>query len=151
MSTDYQHKIQKVLIANRSEIALRIHATCHSLGIKTVAIYSPEDILSAFVYKANEAHPLSRNGFSAYMEQDEIISIALKTGANAIHPGYGFLSENALFAEKVANAGLIWIGPSSESIRQMGDKNLARNIMQQAGVSVVPGQRNRQNLGAANC
>jgi acetyl/propionyl-CoA carboxylase alpha subunit len=139
MTPENDLKINKVLIANRSEIALRIQATCHTLGIKTVAIYSPEDVMSSYVYKASEAYRLSASGFSAYLNQDEIIAIAKQAGVDAIHPGYGFLSENAVFAQKVIDSKILWIGPHPESIKLMGDKSAARDIMQRAGVPVVPG------------
>jgi len=131
--------IRTILIANRSEIALRVQATCHAMGIKTVAIYSPEDMYASYVYNAHEAYKLSKSGFAGYLNQEEIISIALKSGADAIHPGYGFLSENSNFAQKVLDAGIIWVGPSPESIKLMGDKGTARDIMVRAGVPIVPG------------
>lgn len=131
--------LKKVLIANRSEIALRIQATCHALGYQTVAIFSQEDRHASFVYSATEAFCLSQLGHMAYLAQDEIIQIALKAGVQAIHPGYGFLSENNLFAQKVIDAGLIWIGPDASCIAAMADKITARDMMQQAGVPVVPG------------
>lgn len=132
-------KIKKILIANRSEITSRIIFTCKTLNIKTVAIYSKEDINLAYVYQADENHELSKSGASAYLEQDEIIEIAKKLNVDAIHPGYGFLSENYIFAQKVINAGLIWIGPNPEIIKAMGDKINARILMQKVDVPVVPG------------
>lgn len=131
--------IKRVLIANRSEIALRLQASCHAQGIETVAIFSPEDQHASFVYRATRAYPLTLSGAPAYFAQDEIIQIALKAGADAIHPGYGFLSENATFAQKVIDAGLTWVGPASRCIKLMGDKVQARDIMIEAGVPVVPG------------
>jgi len=131
--------IRTILIANRAEIALRIQATCHALGIKTIAIYAPEDQCASYVYRAHQAHKLSKSGFAGYLDQEEIIALALKSGADAIHPGYGFLSENSNFAQKVLDAGMIWVGPSPESIRLMGDKSTARDIMARAGVPIVPG------------
>ena len=133
-------KLKKVLIANRSEIALRIQHSCHVAGITTVAIYAPEDRDSRFVSSAHEAYGLSLSGSAAYLNQDEIIGIALRCQADGIHPGYGFLSENWLFAQRVIDAGLVWIGPSPESIRSMGDKNNARDLMEKAGVPIIPGQ-----------
>jgi len=131
--------IKTMLIANRAEIALRIQATSHALGIKTIAIYSPEDQLASYVYRAHQAYKLSKSGFAGYLDQEEIIAIALQAGADAIHPGYGFLSENSSFAQRVVDAGMIWVGPSPDSIRLMGDKSTARDIMAQAGVPIVPG------------
>ena len=134
------NSFEKVLIANRGEIALRIQATCHSQGIKTVAIYTKEDQSLSYVYGANESHPLSGQGSSGYLNQDEIISIAKKSGSDAIHPGYGFLSENASFAQKVVDANLIWIGPTPENIKLLGDKARAQKIMATAGVPIIPGK-----------
>jgi len=131
--------IKTMLIANRAEIALRIQATSHALGIKTIAIYSPEDQLASYVYRAHQAYKLSKSGFAGYLDQEEIIAIARQANADAIHPGYGFLSENSSFAQKVLDAGMIWVGPSPESIRLMGDKSTARDIMAHAGVPIVPG------------
>src|ERR1700691_934613 len=124
--------IKKILIANRSEIALRIQSTCHALGLETVAIFSPEDRFSEFVYNATQAYPLTQSGHRAYMAQDEIIALAHKAGADAIHPGYGFLSENASFAQKVIDANITWIGPHPASIAIMADKIQARLLMEQA-------------------
>ncbi|MCF7899850.1 ATP-grasp domain-containing protein [Candidatus Babeliales bacterium] len=132
-------KIKKILIANRSEIVSRINATCKSLDIKTVAIYSPEDKFLKYIFQTDERYPLSKNGYTAYLNQDEIIEIAIKTQADAIHPGYGFLSENYEFAQKVIDAGILWIGPAPETIKLMGNKICARNILSQTEVPVVPG------------
>jgi len=139
MATEKNHPIKTILIANRSEIALRVQATCHALGIATIAIYAPEDQFASYVYNAHKAFKLSKNGFAAYLDQEEIIAIARQSGADAIHPGYGFLSENSSFAQKVIDAGLVWVGPSPQCITLMGDKSTARDIMQQAGVPIVPG------------
>ncbi|QQR48738.1 ATP-grasp domain-containing protein [bacterium] len=131
--------IKKILIANRSEIALRIQATCRALGIATVAVYAPEDILLRFVRNADQAFPLPGNGRAAYMNQEALISIAHRAEADAIHPGYGFLAENASFAHRVKENGLTWVGPHHDLIALMGDKINARNTMQQAGIPIVPG------------
>lgn len=139
--------IKKVLIVNRSEIALRVQQACRALGYKVVAVYAPEDFGARFVCSADEAYELSGHGFAAYLNQDEIISIALKSGADAVHPGYGFLSENARFAQKVQAHGIIWIGPSPDSMMLMGDKIQARQIAQAAGVPVVPGRFIRLDCG----
>jgi acetyl-CoA carboxylase biotin carboxylase subunit len=132
--------ITKVLIANRGEIALRIIRTCVELGISTVAVYSTADQQSLHVQLADEAicvgdAPSSRS----YLNIPNIISAALTTGASAIHPGYGFLAENARFAEMCADHNLTFIGPTPEAIRSMGDKATARATMQAAGVPTVPG------------
>ena len=132
-------KIKKVLIVNRGEIALRVMATAHALGIKTVAIYTEEDQFLSYVYKASEAHKLSKDGSHGYLDQEEIISIAKKSGSCAVHPGYGFLSENAEFAQKVINSGLIWVGPTPHSINLLGDKAKAQKVMNHAGVPTIPG------------
>jgi acetyl-CoA carboxylase, biotin carboxylase subunit len=132
-------KIKRVLIANRSEIAKRIQNTCHAHGIETVAIYTQEDQKSPYVYSATKSYLLSQNGCAGYLQSDEIINIALRSNSDAIHPGYGFLSEDSTFAQKVIDAGLIWVGPNPQCIEQMGNKNKARKIMQTAHVPIVPG------------
>jgi acetyl-CoA/propionyl-CoA carboxylase biotin carboxyl carrier protein len=132
--------VKSVLIANRGEIAVRVARACRDHGIKSIAIYSDEDRTSLHVATADEAYAL--NGLSAadtYLDQGKIIDIAKKSGAEAVHPGYGFLSENANFAEKVIAAGLIWIGPSPEAIRLLGDKVSARKIAAEVGAPLVAG------------
>lgn len=131
--------IKKILIANRGGIVNRVNFTCKSLDIKTVAIFSPQDATSSYIYKTDQAYQIDKNGYLAYLDQDEIISIALRCDADAIHPGYGFLSENHVFAQKVVDAGLIWIGPNPETIKLMGDKNEARRCAELAGVPIIPG------------
>ncbi len=132
--------INKVLIANRGEIALRIIRTCHEMGIRTVAVHSTADRDSLHVRFADEAvcigPPASRE---SYLRPDRIIAAAEVTGADAIHPGYGFLAENADFAAICEDHGLIFIGPRAETIRTMGDKSLAKDTMRAANVPVVPG------------
>ncbi|CAE10367.1 acetyl-CoA carboxylase subunit A [Wolinella succinogenes] len=130
---------KKILIANRGEIAVRIIRACNDLNIESVAIYSRADRDSMHVKMADETHEISEDPIKGYLDPDRIIEVAKLSGAEAIHPGYGFLSENALFAKKVAEAGLVWIGPNSEVIAKMGDKNAAREIMQRHGIPVVPG------------
>jgi len=131
---------KKILIANRGEIALRIIRVCRELGIKTVAVYSEADRYALHVKFADEAicigPPASKE---SYLHIPRIISAAEITGADAIHPGYGFLAENAQFSEICASQGLIFIGPSPEAIQAMGDKSLAKDTMKKAGVPVVPG------------
>lgn len=134
-----KRSIKKVLIANRSEVALRIQSTCHDRNLKTVAAFSDQDHYASFVYTAHEAYPINLSGHHAYRAQEELIKIARLAGADAIHPGYGFLSENAEFAQRVIEAGLTWIGPSPSCIRAMGDKIEARLLMEKANVAVVPG------------
>jgi len=131
---------KKILIANRGEIAIRIMRACKELGIKTVAVYSDADKNALHVRHADEAiHIGDSSPKESYLNMDKIIDAAKKTKADAIHPGYGFLSENASFAGKVASAKLTFIGPSADSIRAMGDKAESKIRMKQAGVPVVPG------------
>lgn len=129
-----------ILIANRGEIACRIIRTCRRLGIRTVAVYSEADADAQHVRQADEAWPIGgARPADSYLRGDVIIEAALRSGAQAIHPGYGFLSENADFAEQVETAGLIFIGPSAASMRRMGSKAGAKDLMAAAGVPVVPG------------
>lgn len=130
----------KVLIANRGEIARRIIRTCKAKGIKTVAVYSEADAKAMFVREADEAILIGPAPASeSYLCGDKIIATALETGAEAIHPGYGFLSENAEFAENCAKANIEFIGPSPASIRAMALKGAAKALMIQANVPVTPG------------
>jgi acetyl-CoA carboxylase biotin carboxylase subunit len=132
--------LQKVLVANRGEIALRIVRAMHDLGIASVAIYSEVDRLSRHVRYADEAYLIGPPEASeSYLNAERIIDVATACGADAIHPGYGFLAENADFAEACEEAGLIFIGPSPASIRLLGDKNTARSLAASVGVPVVPG------------
>ncbi|HVY89597.1 MAG TPA: biotin carboxylase N-terminal domain-containing protein [Hyphomonadaceae bacterium] len=129
-----------LLIANRGEISRRIMRTARRLGIRTVAVYSDADAEAAFVREADEAvHIGAAPAAESYLKGDRIIKAALDTGAQAIHPGYGFLSENAGFAEAVAKAGLTWIGPPPQAIRAMGLKDAAKALMEKHGVPVTPG------------
>ncbi len=133
-------EIKKILIANRGEIAVRVMRTCREMGIRTVAVFSEADRTALHVRQADEAWYVGpAPARDSYLQQDRILEIARKSGADAIHPGYGFLSENPVFAEKVAQAGLIFIGPSAQAMRVMGDKTEARKTMQAAGVPIVPG------------
>lgn len=132
-------QIKKILIANRSEVASRIISTCKALNIKTVAIYSDEDKFLEYVFQADENYALEKIGGSAYLEQDEILQIAKKLNVDAIHPGYGFLSENYIFAQKVIDNKIIWIGPNPKIIKSMADKINARNIMGKNGEPIIPG------------
>ncbi|MGE7588071.1 acetyl-CoA carboxylase biotin carboxylase subunit [Peribacillus sp. NPDC101480] len=132
--------IRKILIANRGEIASRIIRTCRKLGILTVAVHSEADSDSPFVGLADEAYLLGGPRVQeSYLNVNKILEIAKETGAEAIHPGYGFLSENADFARSCEEAGLIFIGPKPEIIQQMGNKVEARKKMEQAGLPLVPG------------
>ena len=130
----------KVLIANRGEIACRVIATCRRLGIATVAVYSDADRTARHVRLADEAiHIGPAAARESYLRSDALLDAARRTGAQAIHPGYGFLSENAGFAEACAAAGVVFIGPPAGAIRAMGDKSAAKALMQQAGVPLTPG------------
>jgi 3-methylcrotonyl-CoA carboxylase alpha subunit len=132
--------LKSVLIANRGEIARRVIRTCKRLGVRTVAVYSDADAKALHVREADEAvHIGASPAKESYLRGDKIIAAAKQTGAEAIHPGYGFLSENAQFAEAVTNAGLIWIGPNPDSIRAMGLKDAAKKLMAEAGVPTTPG------------
>jgi acetyl-CoA carboxylase biotin carboxylase subunit len=132
--------IKKVLIANRGEIAVRVIRSCRELGIKTVAVYSDADRTAKHVRYADEAYHIGASPSSeSYLDAEKIIAVAIKSKADAIHPGYGFLSENANFAMRCAEEGIVFIGPSWQSIVTMGDKITARQTMIIAGVPVVPG------------
>lgn len=134
-------KFNKVMAANRGEIAIRIFRACTELGISTIAIYSEQDKLSLHRYKADEAYLIGKGKgpIDAYLGIDEIIDLARKKEVDAIHPGYGFLSENAEFAEACERAGIAFIGPTPQIQRQIGDKVSGRKIALEAGVPVVPG------------
>lgn len=134
-------KIQKLLVANRGEIAIRVFRACHELGIKTVAIYSKEDKGALFRTKADEAYLVGkhRSPLQAYLDMDEIIKLAKKKGVDAIHPGYGFLSENPTFARKCEEADIIFVGPSAEMMLKVGDKIQSKIVANQVGVPTIPG------------
>lgn len=135
-------KITKVLVANRGEIAVRIIRAARDAGIPSVAVYADPDADAPFVQLADEAFALGgQTSAETYLVFDKILDAARKSGANAIHPGYGFLSENGDFAEAVINAGLIWIGPSPQSIRDLGDKVTARHIALRANAPMAPGTK----------
>ncbi len=134
-----QPRFGAVLIANRGEIAVRVVRACQELGIRAVAIYGDGDEDAMHVQLADEARRIPEGAGLPYLRQREIIETALAAGVDAIHPGYGFLAENGDFAEAVAGAGLVFIGPSAEAIRAMGDKVAARRIAVDAGVGPVPG------------
>lgn len=133
-------KITKLLVANRGEIAVRVIRAARDAGIASVAVYAEPDADAPFVALADEAFALGgQNSAESYLVFDKILDAAAKSGANAIHPGYGFLSENADFAQAVIDAGLIWIGPSPQSIRDLGDKVTARHIAERADAPMAPG------------
>ncbi len=140
-------KIKKILCANRGEIAIRVFRAATELGIGTVAIYSKEDKYSLHRYKADEAYRVGKGlgPVEAYLNVDEIIDVALRHNVDAIHPGYGFLSESAEFAQKCADAGLIFIGPKPEVIRLFGDKLLSKQLAKRCGVPVIGGSDGNVN------
>lgn len=132
--------LTKCLIANRGEIAVRVIRACKELGIRSVAVYSDADADSKHVSLADEAYALGGTTPSeSYLVQERLIQIALDHGCDCVHPGYGFLSENAAFAQRVLNAGLVWVGPPPDAIRRMGSKTDARALMAGAGVPLAPG------------
>ncbi len=134
--------IKTLLIANRGEIACRIIATAQGLGVRTVAVHSEADAATRHVRLADESHCIGPAPASeSYLRGDKIIEAAVRAGADAIHPGYGFLSENAGFAQSCSDAGLIFVGPSPEAIRAMASKRIAKDAMQAAGVSLIPDYR----------
>ena len=134
-------QIKKVLVANRGEIAVRIFRACYDLGLHTVAIYSNEDTYSLFRTKADEAYLVGekKSPLGAYLDIPGIISLARRRGVTAIHPGYGFLSENADFARACEENGILFVGPSSQVLAQMGDKLSAKEIAVKCGVPIIPG------------
>src|ERR1700727_1262698 len=132
--------ISRLLIANRGEIAVRIQRAARELGIKTIQVYSAADADSLAVRMADEAVNIGPfQAAKSYLNIEAVLAAARATGADAIHPGYGFLSENPVFADVVEAAGLVFVGPKAETIRTMGDKAAARGAAQKAGGPVVPG------------
>ncbi|MGK0444915.1 MAG: pyruvate carboxylase subunit A [Bermanella sp.] len=131
--------LKKLLIANRGEIALRIVRACAEMDVRSVAIYTEPDRYGLHVKRADEAYSLGEDPLAGYLDPQRIVNLALETGCDSIHPGYGFLSENAEFARLCEQAGIIFVGPKSSVIDQMGDKTAARDSMRKAGVPITPG------------
>lgn len=131
--------IKKILIANRGEIAVRIVRACAEMGIRSVAVYSAADRHALHVKRADEAHSIGEEPLAGYLNPRKLVNLAVETGCDALHPGYGFLSENAELADICAERGIKFIGPSAEVIRRMGDKTEARRSMIAAGVPCTPG------------
>ncbi len=147
---NWNKMFDKILIANRGEIALRIHRACREMGIKTVAIHSTVDANAMHVKLADESVCIGpANAGDSYLNKANIIAAAMLTGADAIHPGYGFLSENADFAEMIEAHGIRFIGPKPDMIRKMGDKINARRLAQEAGLSIIPGSGVLHNVEEA--
>lgn len=145
-------KFKRILVANRGEIAIRIFRAAREMGIRSVAIYSEEDKLALFRTKADESYLIGKgkSPLDAYLDIDEIISLAKKKGVDAIHPGYGFLSENPEFARKCEEEGITFIGPSSEVMKKLGDKITSKIVAKEAGVATIPGiERPIKNEGEA--
>ena len=132
--------VNKILIANRGEIACRIMRTCHRMGIKTVSIYTPSEKNLPHAHQSNQSYDLGEGSLQeTYLNGDKIIALALKSEAQGIHPGYGFLSENSDFAEKVHQSGLTLIGPSPSNVKLMGDKKASKVLVEKLGVPILPG------------
>lgn len=140
MANVTKHKtITRLLIANRGEIARRIMRSAHSMGMGTVAVYADSDAGAPFVGEADQAIALQgTTSAETYLDVEQVLAACKRTGADAVHPGYGFLAENAAFAQAVQDAGLIWVGPPPEAIRAMGDKLSAKNLMEQSNVPTLP-------------
>src|SRR5947199_1035011 len=133
--------MKKLLALNRGEIAIRILRAANELRLRTVAVYSQEDRLSLHRFKADEAYPIGegKGPVQAYLDVDGIVGMAREKGVDAIHPGYGFLSENPALPRACMNAGITFIGPRAELLELLGDKTAARNLAIKAGIPVIPG------------
>ena len=141
--------MKKVLIANRGEIAIRIARTCNDLGLKTIGIYSEDDANSLHLSKVDEAYKIEGRGAQAYLDIRGIISIAKKSKADAIHPGYGFLSENASFASSVKRAKIKFIGPNEKTLKIFGDKTSAKELASNLNIPVIAGTHEKTSLRQA--
>ncbi|MCC5868343.1 MAG: ATP-grasp domain-containing protein, partial [Gammaproteobacteria bacterium] len=140
MKNTAPRKIRRILVANRSEIAIRVMRAASELGIATVAVYSDEDRFALHRFKADQSYRIGEAGkpIAAYLDIDALLAVAAESGADAVHPGYGFLSENPDFADAVQRAGLTWIGPEPDVMRSLGNKVSARHLAEAAGVPVMP-------------
>ena len=142
-------KITGLLIANRGEIAIRICRTAAEMDIRTVTVYSEDDAACLHTRKSDESYPLNGTGASAYLDAKQLIEVARRSNCNAIHPGYGFLSEQEVFARLCSEAGILFIGPSPDSLKLFGNKVAAKELAQQCGVPVIPGTNNSTSLTEA--
>ena len=142
-------QIKKLLVANRSEIAIRVFRSAHELGIRTVAMYSYEDRFSLHRFKADEAYQIGDAGepIRNYLAIDKIIALAKEHEIDAVHPGYGFLSENADFARRCRDEGILFVGPTPEMLDELGDKTAARNLAGRAGVPILRGSKKAVRTG----
>src|SRR5262249_52653441 len=141
--------MRSLLIANRGEIALRIMRTARQLGLRTVAVFSEDDAGALHVQRADAAHALRGVGAAAYLDAEQLVGAAVERGCDAVHPGYGFLSENAAFAAQVGAAGLTFVGPRPDTLALLGDKLQARALAQRCGVPVLHGSAAAVDAAAA--
>jgi len=140
---------RKLLVANRGEVAIRVMSAASELGIRSVAVFSEDDARSLHVRRADEARALPGRGARAYLDIDGLLEVARKLGCDAVHPGYGFLSESAAFAKASAEAGLTFVGPRPETLALLGDKTRARALARELGVPVLAGSAGPATLEQA--
>jgi acetyl/propionyl-CoA carboxylase alpha subunit len=151
ISEQEQEMFKKILVANRGEIAMRVIRACRELNIATAAIYSEADSTGIYVKKADEAYLVGPGPVKGFLDGQQIVELALRIGADAIHPGYGFLSENAEFAQRCQSAGITFIGPSPAAITLMGSKVRARELAESLGVPIVPGTKGGVSQAKGPC
>ena len=142
-------EIKRLLVANRGEIAIRVMRTAAELGIRTVAVHSADDAQSLHTRCADEVRALDGSGVAAYLDAAQLVAVAREAGCDAIHPGYGFLSENASFARLCADAGLLFVGPRPATLELFGDKAAARRYAELCDVPVIPGTSGATSLDEA--